>query len=112
MTILIELADAYAESVAQRTITKRVNARAALSQGIEALQQENAELRKELKAVQMAYGLMHGGSKHGAAPQAPAPTDTDIDQSYRDHFGTYMPDREPLLWVRKLLGAAPQAPVS
>ena len=34
-----------------------------LIQGIEALQRENAELRKKLEAVQMAYGLMHGGSK-------------------------------------------------
>ena len=31
---------------------------------IEDLQRENAQLRKKLEAVQMAYGLMHGGSKH------------------------------------------------
>jgi BioD-like phosphotransacetylase family protein len=48
------------------------------------------------------------GAPFRPAPQAPALTDTAIDQSYKDHFGTYMPDREPLLWVRKLLGAAPQ----
>jgi len=50
MNTLIELADAYAESVAQRTITKRVNARAALVQAIESLQAEVERLKRQSDA--------------------------------------------------------------